>query len=261
MARGEVTVCALAIAPIKGTRVRPVDRIEVDRAGVREDRRFYLIDSRGRMQNGKHLGALSEIVATYADAERHLTVTFPDGRIAAGDVRLAEPVATHFFSLPRPARLVEGPWSAAISEWVGRPLRLVEPDEGSCVDRGLRGAVSLVSRGSLARLADVAGIDRIDARRFRMLIEIDGVRAHEEDRWVRDTLRVGAVRIAVEGHVGRCLVTSRDPDTGEIDLPTLDLLGSYRGDAEATAPLPFGIHGSVLEPGSVAVGDWLALDG
>jgi len=257
----EIVVRALAIAPIKGTRVRPVERIEIDRAGVREDRRFYLIDSRGRMQNGKQLGALSEIVATYADAERHLTVAFPDGRVVAGDVRLAGPIETLFFSLARPARLIDGPWSAAISDWVGRPLRLVEPDEGSSVDRGLRGAVSLVSRGSLARLAEAARIGQVDARRFRMLIEIDGVRAHEEDRWVGDTLRVGAVRIAVEGHVGRCLVTSRDPDSGEIDLPTLDIIGRYRGDTAATAPLPFGIHGSVLEPGSVAVGDRLVLDG
>ena len=144
---------------------------------------------------------------------------------------------------------------------MGQPLRLVEPGEYNAVDRGIGGAASIISRGSLARLAEAAGIGAVDARRFRMLIEIDGVPAHREDRWVGHRLRVGGARITVEGHVGRCLVTSRDPDTGEIDLPTLDILGGYRRDAEATAPLPFGIHGSVLEPGSVALGDPVALEG
>ena len=60
------------------------------------------------------------------------------------------------------------------------------------------------------------------------------------------------------GHVGRCLVTSRDPETGEVDLPTLDLLGAYRRDLDTTEPLPFGIYGEVLVPGVVRVGDAVA---
>jgi uncharacterized protein YcbX len=70
---------------------------------------------------------------------------------------------------------------------------------------------------------------------------------------------VGAALLRMHGHVGRCLITSRDPDSGEIDLPTLDLLGEYRRDLESTEPLPFGIHGAVLEGGTVRVGDAVAL--
>ncbi len=57
------------------------------------------------------------------------------------------------------------------------------------------------------------------------------------------------------GNVGRCLVTSRDPDSGEINLPTLDLLGEYRQGLDSTEPLPFGIYGEVVRPGTVRVGD------
>jgi hypothetical protein len=49
-----------------------------------------------------------------------------------------------------------------------------------------------------------------------------------------------------------------------VDLPTLDLLGSYRGagEIESTEPLPFGVWGSVVEPGTIRVGDEVsALDG
>jgi uncharacterized protein len=256
-----IAVCGLAITPVKGTRLRVVDQIELAHGGVPENRRFYLIDARDRMLNGKQLGELSTVVADYAHAERRLTLTFPDGRVLAGEIRPGEPVQTHFFSRQVVARLAEGPWSAALSDYAGQPLRLVEAGETGAVDRGANGAASLISRASLARLAQAADTAEIDARRFRMLIEIDGVPAHGEDKFVGHKLRIGTARIACQGHVGRCLVTSRHPETGQIDLPTVDLLGSYRGELDTTEPLPFGIYGRVLEPGRVAVGDSVELEG
>jgi uncharacterized protein YcbX len=109
------------------------------------------------------------------------------------------------------------------------------------------------------RLADEAGDGPVDGRRFRMLVEVDGVGPHEEDTWMNRRVRVGAALVAVRGHIGRCLVTSRDPDSGEITLPTLDLLGNYRREIDSTEPLPFGIHAEVLEPGPVRVGDLVAV--
>ena len=113
----------------------------------------------------------------------------------------------------------------------------------------------MISRASLARLARAGDVDALDSRRFRMLIEIDGVDAHEEDRWVGRAVRIGGATIAFGGNVGRCLITSRDPDTGQITLPTLDMLGDYRTGPGTTEPLPFGIYGEVLEPGAIRVGD------
>jgi uncharacterized protein YcbX len=125
---------------------------------------------------------------------------------------------------------------------------------GSAVDRGDLGAATLISTASLERLAAEADVDSIDARRFRMLIEVDGLDAHAEDRWVGSEVRIGEALLRFEGNVGRCLITSRDPDNGIVDLPTLELLGAYRRDDDATEPLPFGIYGSVLEEGVVRVG-------
>ena len=79
--------------------------------------------------------------------------------------------------------------------------------------------------------------------------------AHAEDNWVGRQVQVGAATVSFTGHVGRCLITSRDPDSGEIDLPTLDVLGEYRSDLNTTEPLPFGIYGEVIEPGEIRVGD------
>lgn len=248
-------VAGLAITPVKGTRLHAVDQVSLAPNGVRENRRFYLIDERGRMINSKIAGELQTVIADYADAERRLKLTFPDGGTIEDEIRVADPVQTRFYSLSKIARLVEGPWSQALSEHAGRSLRLVEPDGEGGVDRGADGSVSLISRASLARMAQAAGEPSLDVRRFRMLIEIDGVDAHAEDRWVGRSVRIGETTVAFGGHVGRCLITSRDPDTGEITLPTLDVLADYRGDADTTEPLAFGVWGRVVKPGTVRVGD------
>jgi uncharacterized protein YcbX len=113
----------------------------------------------------------------------------------------------------------------------------------------------MISRASLASLAQAAGEREIDARRFRMSIELAGADPHEEDRWVGGELMVGAARILLHGHIGRCIVTSRHPESGEVDLPTLEVLRAYRDGAPTTEPLAFGVYGAVLRKGIVRVGD------
>jgi uncharacterized protein len=230
--------------------------VALDRDGAHGNRRFFVIDDRDRMLNGKQLGALVSVCAEYSPDDRRLALTFPEGDVVDGVVSHGDEVRTRFFSRARDAQLVEGPWSAALSAHCGQSLRLVEADgDGAAVDRGRRGAVTLISRASLQRLASAAGVPDVDERRFRMLIEIDGVDAHDEDAWVGRRAQVGDAIIAWGGHVGRCLITSRDPDSGQIDLPTLDILRDYRGHPATTEPLPFGIYGAVLKPGTVRVGD------
>jgi uncharacterized protein YcbX len=56
------------------------------------------------------------------------------------------------------------------------------------------------------------------------------------------------------------MVTTRDPESGEVNFPTLKLLASYRRGMESTEPLPFGIYGEVAEPGAVALGDPVAVE-
>jgi MOSC domain-containing protein len=254
-----IAVRGLALTAVKGTRLRSAESVLLERDGVRENRRFFLIDERDRMVNGKHIGELSAVISDYDEAMGTLAMTFPDGAVVAGGVVPGEPVSARFFSRDVQARLVDGPWSGALSDHVGRPLRLVEA-LGS-VDRGRSGAASLISRASLAKLAEVAGQPEIDSRRFRMLIEVEGIPAHAEDDWVGASVRIGETVVRWGGHVGRCLVTSRNPDTGVIDVPTLDVLHSYRDQLETSEPLAFGIYGEVLREGVIRVGDQVVPDG
>ena len=84
---------------------------------------------------------------------------------------------------------------------------------------------------------------------------IEGVDPHAEDGWRGRRVRVGEATVIPQGHVGRCAITTQNPDTGTVDLDTLKALAAYRGDVDSTEPLPFGIHAAVAEPGRVRVGD------
>lgn len=247
-------VTALATTPVKGLRICERSEVMLERTGVPDNRRFYLIDERARMVNGKRIGILSAVRADYDPDAALLRMIFPDGSQASDVVRLGGEIQTRFFSRRPMARLVIGPWSEALSSYTGKQLQLVQANPGDGgVDRGRGGAVSLISEASVVRLEALAGRS-VDSRRFRMLIEVAGPDAHEEDEWVGRSARIGEALVAVHGHVGRCLVTSQNPDSGVVDMPTLELL-SYRRGLETTEPLAFGVFGEVLEPGAVRLGD------
>ena len=182
---------------------------------------------------------------------------FPDGSEVVGDVELGERIVTSFFGRPVEGRLVEGPWNDALADYVGRPVRLARTERGGDgVDRGRLAGATLVSTGSLEALRDAAGEDGpVDGRRFRMTIGIEGVEAHGEDGWIGSQVCVGGATVAVREHVGRCAVTTLDPDRGVRDLDTLGTIAAYRGDVQTREPLPFGVWCEVVEPGRVAVGD------
>ena len=255
------SVSWISFTPVKGLRLRELDAAEVTLDGVRGDRAFFLVDPDGTMVNAKRLGLLMTVVADHDAAAGRLALHFPDGREVAGDVALGEPLDVRFFSVGLRARPVAGPFSEALSEHAGAPLRLVAaPPERPGVDRGRDGAVTLLSNASLERLRQESGADgEVDARRFRMTFGVDGVEAHAEDGW-RD-VRLGEVLLRVTGNVGRCAVTTRHAETGIADFPTLHHLAAYRRTVETTEPLPFGVHARVLEPGRVRVGDAVELVG
>jgi uncharacterized protein len=250
-------ISGLATTAVKSLRLATVERIELDELGARGNRAFCVIDDRGRMVNAKRFASLQTVRSRHRDGE--LVLTFPDGSLAGGPVQYGETLPIKFFSHECEARLLVGPWTEALSDYIGKPLRLVEPEVG--VDRGRDGGVSVISRASVQHLAEVAAENSVDVRRFRMLIEVDGVAPYEEDSWVGRTVRIGPTLVAMHGNVGRCLITGLDPESGITTLPTLDLLGSYRRDLETTEPLPFGIYGEVLEPGPVVIGDPVAVEG
>jgi uncharacterized protein YcbX len=251
----EGRVARIAIAPVKALHVVEKDAVELQFTGVAGDRRFWLVDADGRLANNKRYPQLLRVHPEWDEATRQLALEFPDGRRVEGVVEPGEPVEAVLYGQPHASRAVPGPWQEALSDYAGEPLTLLWSERGA-VDRGVGGgAATVISRGSLERLRREAGADGpVDGRRFRMLFEIDGVGEHEEDEWFGQRVSIGEAVIAPVGDVGRCVVTTKNPDTGETDLNTLDTLADYRREGR-TEPLPFGIHAAVVRPGRVRVGD------
>ena len=67
---------------------------------------------------------------------------------------------------------------------------------------------------------------------------VEGIDAHEEDGWRGRRVQVGDAVVIPQGNVGRCVITTQNPDTGCTDLDTLKGLAAYRSGAETTEPLP-----------------------
>jgi uncharacterized protein YcbX len=110
--------------------------------------------------------------------------------------------------------------------------------------------VTLMSRASLDALG--AAMDRdVDARRFRMTIEIDGVAAWEEHGWAGREVRAGAAVLRIAAPTVRCAITTRDPESGRTDAPVLRALAHLRGKHDVT----FGVWCDVVAAGPVRVGD------
>src|SRR4029453_3387440 len=104
---------------------------------------------------------------------------FPDGTIVDAPVELGPAVQTEVHKRRVTGHLVEGPWTAALSEFCGRAIRLIRCDRVG----GTRNAhpATLITDGSLELLAHHLGTGMVDGRRFRMLIELEGGAPHEED--------------------------------------------------------------------------------
>jgi uncharacterized protein len=186
-----------------------------------------------------------------------LALHFPDGATVEGAVELGAPVETLLYGRPVRARLVEGPWGEALSELTGTTIRVARTErEGDALDRGRKAGASLLSTASLEALRAAAGAtELVDGRRFRMTIGVDGVEPHGEDAWIGGRVRVGNAVVHVRDKVGRCALTTLDPDRGIRDLDTLGALAAYRGDVPSPEKLPFGVWAGVVVPGPVAVGD------
>jgi uncharacterized protein YcbX len=253
-------VAWISLTPVKATMLHLVDEAELLESGVRGDRRFYLVSESGRLVSDKDHGPLQLVRAEYDELRDELTLRLPDGREVTAPVERGEVVETTFHRRPRDARLLVGPWAEELSTLAGRPLRIVEP-EWPAPDRGRGGAATLLATTSLDRLATQLGVDGIDHRRFRMNFGIEGIGAHEEDGWRGRRVRVGEAVVIPQGHVGRCAITTQNPETGRTDLDTLRGLADYRSTLETTEPLPFGIHAAVARPGRVRVGDPVELLG
>jgi uncharacterized protein YcbX len=115
--------------------------------------------------------------------------------------------------------------------------------------------LSVITTQTVASLGALTGAE-LDVRRFRpnLLIEASGQEAFPEDAWVGCVLRIGGLRMRVDRRDKRCVVVNIDPVTLHRNPAILRAIARERG-------VCLGVYGSTTQPGRVAVGDPVIIDG
>ena len=197
--------------PIKSFDGRSVDAVEiVTNGGLAGDREFALFDD-GDYVNGKHDKQVHPIRASYngetARAES-VTLSTPEQEPRQFDLDAVDDDV---------AALTD--W---LSEWFGYPVSLTRNREGGFPDDTTAAGPTIISE---ATIDTVAGwFDCVDAkgmrRRLRPNVVLGGVPAFWEDHLFADRdsrvrFSIGDVDFFGVNPCQRCVVPSRDPDTGD----------------------------------------------
>ena len=243
--QGSATVAQINVTPVKGLALGNPESVELTPSGARDDRRFFLVSADGRLVNGKRIGGdLNLARADWDAAGGVLSVTLPGGEIVRDVVRLGRPTTTDIYERLVSGHEVDGPFGDALSELAGMHVTLIERDAQAWATDSR--PATLVSQASLDEFGG-------DGRRFRMLLELEGLEAYAEDAWSGSRLRIGEVTLLVGTPTPRCALPSYNPVDASRDRDMLRDILAQRGPIDGDPCL--GVFAEVDEPGVVRVGD------
>ena len=84
-----------------------------------------------------------------------------------------------------------------------------------------------------------------------MTITVTGADPWAEHSWSGQQVTIADVRLGVLAPVPRCVVTTRNPESGATDARVLHALARFRGKNDIT----FGVWCEIIQPGRIRVGD------
>ena len=266
-------LASIHIYPVKSLRGCSVVESEVERCGLKDDRRWAVIDPDGSRLSAREDHRLLRISAA-PRAGGGVTLTSRDGSTIDVDVPVEGEWAPVSISRLSAVRLAD----AAAHEWLcdelSRPVRLgwlddphrrlVSPQHGGLDGDPLSladaGPLLLTSETSLRQLnewmaesPEHAGQapDPAVMGRFRPNVVVQGVgRPFAEDGWTR--VRIGDVTFRQAEQCDRCMMTMIDPDTlAQGKEPLRSLARHRRRDGKVW----FGIRLIPESIGQIKVGD------
>ncbi len=213
----------LTVHPVKGLGAQDRERSRIRPGGtLAYDREFALLDETGTVCNAKQIDGVHAVETDFDAESGHLAVATADRPDETFD-------------------LTTGAGQSRAGEWFsdvfGMDLTLDRDSEVGHVDRTNMGP-SVISTATLEAVASWFDDVTVEGarRRMRANIEVGGVPAFWEDRFVGEdapAFRAGDVRIEGVTPCGRCVVPSRDPDTGE---PTPEFRERFIERRQATFP-------------------------
>lgn len=246
-------IARIGFSPLKGGHHTTHDQVDLAPEGPIGDREFCLLDpTTGRALRTVQHPALVRTISRWSGTS--LNVDFEEETITgvpvgSGDIRTID-----YWGRDVPVEIITGPWAQHFSALLGRKVELTRRLHPGDIVYGA--PVSLITTSSLRALSECLALPSVAdlAARFRMtfVVDTDRLPPHVEDRWIGQTLEIGASRIRVTGQIARCAVININPEKGTADAPVLQTLADYRNRA---GEILFGVDAQVINPGTVTVGD------
>ena len=222
-----VLLAALHLYPVKSCRGMTVAEATVTDAGLEHDREWMVVTPEGRFVTQRECPRLATVGVSLDG--RALTLAAAGGGSVAVPLDLrGAPVEVTVWRDRCQAHDQGTEVARWLSEWLGRPVQLVRfaPARRRLSDAAWTGGVEAanrfsdgfallaISRASLAdlnaRLAVPLAMDR-----FRPNLELDGLPPYGEDQL--EDLVAGELRLRRVKPCTRCVVTTTDQATGEVD--------------------------------------------
>jgi hypothetical protein len=203
------TVDALETHPVKSLDPMLVEATDLVDGRLRHDREYALFDDDRELVNATREPLLHRVRSSYDPGTRTLTVRAQDD---------PESEAASFALDSE-----RGDANAWFSEFLDYPVALVRDAGGGFVDREYAKGPSVISTGTLDAIGEWFDLAREDVRRrFRANVVVDAEAFWEDRLWTGGddvvAFRIGDVEFEGVGCCARCVVPSRDPDTGaELD--------------------------------------------
>jgi len=234
--------------PVKGLGGESVSSTSVSSAGIPFDRAFGLANDRAPLApfgqwstyDAFHALDARPDLAGYAasiDAARLLEIRSPSG----GELR---------FQVGEGGELDVAPIQAeTITDWFGTPTSGARLIASGFHLWDLEDApISIINLATLRALEREAGA-RLDPRRFRANLFLDGVDPWEELSFRGRHLHVGGVVMEVLRPIERCRAITVDPGDGTTDVNVLAVLGGRFGHIFC------GMYARVVSAGTLTAGD------
>jgi len=268
---GNARLRSIHIHPVKAFRGLTLREADVEPWGLAGDRRWVLMDDRGKVVTQRRRPRLATAVAELlpgggvrlsAPGMESLTVPVP---------RPSDTVPVEIFRDTVEGVLAEGEAAHAwCSAYLGIDVRLLHMDDpatrrpvdpryalpGETVSFAdgypllLTSATSLDALNSLISQGDHAHEGPLPMNRFRPNVVVAGTAAWAEDDW--SLVAIGEVTFRVAKMCGRCVVTTTDQATADRGTEPLHTLGRHR---RLDGQLVFGQNLVPRSRGTIRVGD------
>jgi hypothetical protein len=267
LSKHTLQVSAIYIYPIKSCRGISVPSAEVESRGLKEDRRFMLVDAKGRCVTQRDHSRMA-LIDVHRDEGGYRVEAPGQPPLHVPQAARGGECEVKIWSDTVQARLVGEGVDAWFSQYLGFTCGLVHMEdhqhrpvtnESAAFDDEVSFAdaapLLLISTASLEDL-NARLTAPVAMRRFRPNVVVDTDTPFAEDAW--KSIAIGAAQLAVAWPCSRCVLTTIDPESGVRDArgEPLETLKTYR---RVGPRVMFGQNLVPRRRGTIRVGDAVRL--